>query len=827
MVNLAIHELNRYQSRVRSGDLPLKEAQKESLEFLRRLRYGPEMKDYFWVNDLEGNMVMHPYRLDLEGKNIIDLQDVNGKYLVREFIKVIQSQGEGFVDYMWQWKDDPYKIVPKLSYVKKFEPWNWVIGTGIYIEDVNEQISSLMRKLTYMSLGILVIAGGLLVFVIRAAISFDSKRVEALRSLSESQERFRRLAEDAPFGISIMRGNGKFEYFNSRFTEIFGYTLEDLPDKDTWFLKAYPDSEYREKVKKAWARDRRAQEAQREIRERIFKVRCKDGQDKMISFRYVMLGADRHLLTYEDVTEKLEAEERLKKSEAKFRELYERATRAEHLYRSLLESSADAVVIYDLEGRVVYLSPAFEEIFGWSFEELKGKRVPFLPESEREMTMKLIREILEEGRTFHGFETKRLTKDGRVLDVSISASRYLDSKGKVAGMFVQIRDISERKRLQVQLQQAQKMEAIGTLAGGIAHDFNNLLMGIQGNISMMLIETDPQHPWYKRLRAIEDQIQSGAKLTGQLLGYARKGKYEVKPIDFNEVVRETAETFGRTKKEIEIHMDLAQDLLPIEGDRSQLEQVLFNLYVNAWQAMPSGGELFIATRNITHEDMGGRLYKPKKGSYVLLTVRDTGVGMDKEIQDRIFEPFFTTKEMGHGTGLGLASAYGIVKGHGGYIDVESEKGKGSTFKIYLPASKRPLEKKSMVSSVLKGGKGTVLLVDDEDHIIQIGKDLLTAMGYEVFVASSGPEAIESYKQNRDKIDLVILDMIMPKVTGKEVYQRLKEIDPDVKVLLSSGYSLDGEAQEILDQGCDGFIQKPYRMKELMKAIERILWPSER
>ena len=822
MVNMAIHELERLNFQVIRGECSIQDAQEKAKEFLRRIRYGADRKDYFWINDTSGRMVMHPYRLDLEGKNVIDLTDPNGKHLVREFIKVVESKGEGFVDYMWQWKDDPYRLEPKLSFVKRFEPWNWIIGTGIYVDDVMAEISSMSRKLFFICVGVLAIVTVLLAFVIVEGISFEKKRLEALNSLHESQERFRRLAEDAPFAISIMKGDGTFEYVNQRFTEIFGYTLEDVPDKETWFQKAYPDPGYREEVRNAWKKDKASHPMQNQIKERIFQVTCKDGTRKLIRFRYVALQNDRHLLTYEDVTEMIRAEEKLKESEARYKELYEKAQRAQQLYKSLLESSVDAVVIYDLEGRVVYLNPAFEKIFGWRLEELKGKRIPFVPESEQVATHAKISEIIEKGFPCQEFETKRMTKDGRVLDVSISASLYKDHTGKPAGMLVQLRDITERKRLQTQLQQAQKMEAIGTLAGGIAHDFNNLLMGIQGTISVMLLEIDPQHPWYKKLQVIEEQIQSGAKLTGQLLGYARRGKYEVKPIDVNEVVRETAETFGRTKKEIEIHLDLAPDLLPVEGDRAQLEQVLFNLYINAWQAMTSGGDLYIATRNISHEELGGRVYKPKRGNYVMISVRDTGVGMDKEIQERIFEPFFTTKEMGHGTGLGLASAYGIVKGHGGYIDVESEKGKGSTFKIYLPASKRSLDHSPIASSIIRKGKGTVLLVDDEEHIVKVGKDLLSALGYEVMVARSGEEALEIYRKNSDKIDVVLLDMVMPRMGGREVFERLRRLNPQVKVLLSSGYSLEGEAQEIMNQGCDGFIQKPYRAKDLMKALEKVL-----
>jgi CheY-like chemotaxis protein len=250
--------------------------------------------------------------------------------------------------------------------------------------------------------------------------------------------------------------------------------------------------------------------------------------------------------------------------------------------------------------------------------------------------------------------------------------------------------------------------------------------------------------------------------------------------------------------------------------------VLLNLFVNAGDAMSGGGNLILKTMNTTHNDMKGKLYDPKPGNYVLLTVTDTGIGMDKETMERIFDPFYTTKEMGRGTGLGLASAYGIVKGHGGYIEVDSKKGQGATFRIYLPATGKEVQKPVKTADQLIKGTGTVLLVDDEEVILEVGKELLEGMGYQVLTAKDGEEAIEVYKKNRGEIDIVLLDMVMPNMGGGEAYDRMKEINPDMKALLSSGFSIDGEASEILERGCNGFIQKPFTMKELSGKITEIM-----
>jgi len=398
----------------------------------------------------------------------------------------------------------------------------------------------------------------------------------------------------------------------------------------------------------------------------------------------------------------------------------------------------------------------------------------------------------------------------------------LDREGKFTGYTHTLKDITEAKRLEAQLQHAQKMEAIDTLAGGIAHDFNNLLTGIQGNVSLLLMNIDSTHAHYDRLKNIEDQAQSGAQLSSHLLGYARKGTYEVQPLNLNQLVEDTSDTFGRTRKDITIHQELAKDLFPVEADRSQIEQVLFNLFVNAADAMLGGGDLILKTMNVTPKAIKAKLYDPKPGDYVLLMVTDTGIGMDEETMARIFDPFFTTKDMGRGTGLGIASSYGIIKSHAGYIEVDSKKGQGSAFSIYLPASEKKVRKTVNRAEQFIRGTGTVLLVDDEKVILEVGKELLKAMGYSVLIAKHGKEAVEVYRKNQDDIDIVVLDMIMPDMGGGEAYDRMKEINPNVKVLLSSGFSIDGQATEILDRGCDAFIQKPFTMKELSGKIREVL-----
>ena len=525
-----------------------------------------------------------------------------------------------------------------------------------------------------------------------------------------------------------------------------------------------------------------------------------------------------HKPTYEELEQRVKELEK----EARERQRAEEALReSEKKYRMVLEACPDPIVAYNVEGAVIYLNPAFTHVFGWAPEELLGKKIDYVPEENWPETQMMIDKVLA-GESFSGIKSCRYSKQRKILDVSISVATYLDRNGVPIGSVHTLRDITERKRLEAQLQQAAKMEAIGTLAGGIAHDFNNLLMGIQGNVSLMLMDMDSTHPYYERLKNIEKQIQSGARLTSHILGYARKGRYEIKPLDLNQLVEETSDTFGRAKKEIVIHRGLAEDLFAIEADQAQIEKVLFNLFVNAADAMSGGGDLILKTMNTTHNDMKGELYDPKPGDYVLLTVTDTGIGMDKKTMQRIFDPFFTTKEMGRGTGLGLASAYGIIKGHGGYIDVESKKGRGTTFSIFFPASEKRGRIAVKAAEQFIKGTGTILLVDDEEVILEVGQELLEAMGYRVLIAKDGKGAIEVYKRNRDDIDIVLLDMVMPNMGGGEAYDRMKEINPDIKVLLSSGYGINGQATEILERGCDGFIQKPFSVMDLSQKLRQIL-----
>jgi two-component system cell cycle sensor histidine kinase/response regulator CckA len=424
-------------------------------------------------------------------------------------------------------------------------------------------------------------------------------------------------------------------------------------------------------------------------------------------------------------------------------------------------------------------------------------------------------------------EQEKVKSANRLLEKIVSKrTEQLLNKNRELSEEIEERKRAEKGRaeLESKLQEAQKMEALGKLAGGIAHDFNNLLMGIQGNTSLMLLKMVPDHPHFERLRNTEQYVLKGSELTRQLLGFARGGKYEVKPTDLNTLIKECSGLFGRTKKEISIRLNFECELWTVSIDRGQIEQVLLNLFVNAWHAMPGGGNLDIETKNVILE---GRNVKgpecAKPGKYVKTSVTDKGIGMDQKTIKRIFDPFFTTKEMSRGTGMGLASAYGIIQNHNGFFEVESEVGRGSVFSFFLPAVDGSASKDEACDHTeLLDGEETIMVVEDEEMIADVASEMLKNLGYTVLTARSGQEALELYEKQDAPIDLVILDLIMPGMSGSRTFDLLREMNPHIKVLLSSGYSLSGEASNIMERGCAGFVQKPYDIYQLSKKVKEIL-----
>jgi PAS domain S-box-containing protein len=642
------------------------------------------------------------------------------------------------------------------------------------------------------------------------------ERRRAEENLRKSEERFREMAEHIREAFWLYDWEKrKVIYISPAYEVIWGRSIEDLyKHDDEWDESVHPDDlEY--------ARDsfeRIIQTGGGEQRE--YRIVHPDGSVRWVSDRgFAIKNKAGQVVRIagiaEDITDRKQSEVALRESEERFREL--------------AELMPETVFEVDLEGKLTFVNRNAFNNFGYTQQDLKKglKNFDMIIPKDRERAQDNVTKILT-GEKSGINEYTALRKDGSIFPVMIHSAPIF-KEGKPVGLRGFMVDITDRKKaeeerrkLEVQFLQAQRFEALGTLAGGIAHDFNNLLMNIQGNTSLMLFEIEGTHPFFEPLKKIEKQVKSGAQLTRQMLGYARKGKFNVKSVDLNQIVDESADTFGRTRKEITIYREFDNNLFPVEADQGQIEQVLLNLYVNAADAMPGGGKLILKTKNETHLNIKSNHYDPRPGKYVQLTITDSGTGIDNQTLERIFDPFFTTKGMGRGTGLGLASVYGIIKSHDGYIDVTSEKGHGTTFTIFLPASEKDVEGTADTAAKLIKGSGTLLVVDDEELVLKVGVNMLEKLGYTVLGAKNGTEAVDIFKANKDKIQMVILDIIMPDMGGGEVYDKIKAINPEVKVLLSSGYSVDGQAIELLERGCDGFMQKPFTMEELSGKITQIM-----
>ncbi len=498
-------------------------------------------------------------------------------------------------------------------------------------------------------------------------------------------------------------------------------------------------------------------------------------------------------------------------------------------YKELLENVDDAVYILDRKGNVLEANEAAYSQLGYKPEQFfELNLTDIIPADDAALIInQLGKNIEQQPPQKITVETSHAKIDGDPIPVEIH-SRAISYRGRNVILNV-ARDITarkevekEKKHLESQLIHSQKMEAVGTLAGGIAHDFNNLLMGIQGYASLMRLQSSPEDPNDEYIQGIENAVMNAANLTNQLLGFARKGKYTLKQTSLNTIVENSTKMFTRTHKEIVTHKKLQNDLWSVKVDPGQIEQVLINLYLNAWHAMPDGGDIYIQTENIYLRDEYCKPFEVPQGNYVKVSVTDTGVGIDPKFIERIFEPFFTTKDVGKGTGLGLASAYGIIKNHNGIIRVYSEINHGTTFNIYLPASDLEEVKDVEIRTEMVKGNEAILLVDDEEGTIQVEKLMLRELGYQVFPALSGKEAVELYKEKMVDLDLVALDMIMPEMNGKDTYDALKKINPEVKVLLVSGYSLNKQIEELMDKGCNGFIQKPFDIVQLSQKLRKVL-----
>lgn len=488
-----------------------------------------------------------------------------------------------------------------------------------------------------------------------------------------------------------------------------------------------------------------------------------------------------------------------------------------HFLQQIIESAPVGITIVNRAGFFTHLNPQFLTEYGYAPDDLMGRHysVIYAAEADRQG---VLTELRERGEVLsHRVLLKH--KDGRTVPTRISIRKLWGADGELLGSVAMGRNIAEEVSLQRQLEQAQRLEAVANLAGGLAHNFNNLLMTIRGLTILMLSRIAPGHPFFQDLKNIEQQVRAGQEITRNLLTFAWGTPYQMQPLNLQDLVKSTTDVFARTHRDLTVKVNLPADLPPVEANPGQIQQVLMNLLINAWQAMPHGGEIVITGGPVNLEQWQDPAWEVKGGPFVSLSVADRGVGMDEETLSHLFEPFFTTKGPEQGTGLGLASAYRIVRNHGGAIQVKSAKGQGATFTVLLPVSPLPAEAPPLEEGRLVLGEGTILVVDDEPLLLRVTARLLEKLGYRVWEANSGEKALEIFKEQGPQIDLVLLDLVMPGLNGIKTLECLRALDPKARVLLLSGY--EDCLGEKLPQEV-GFLSKPYSLELLSQKVAAAL-----
>jgi PAS domain S-box-containing protein len=623
------------------------------------------------------------------------------------------------------------------------------------------------------------------------------------------------LAHHIQDGLAIVDG-GRIVFVNDRACEILGHNRDELTGLTLNDLAA---PEEKGRVRQVFAAAGEAREPLVEVE--LWSVR-KDGTRRFLHTRTSVVYRDgeevsRYTL-FIDITERKQLEDASRSSQRELQQLFEHSLTG--FFRT------------DFSGRIIMVNPSILEIMGYpNMEAMNEVGLPniYAERFERDRLMELVR-----NGPVDKFETQVIRADGRVIDIILNIYPIFDDEGKVLHLEGNLIDVTERKQMEEQLRQAEKMQAIGQLAGGIAHDFNNQLAGVLGFTELLRDEV-PDNPNVATFTdGIVQAVNRSFDLTSKLLAFSRKGKYLSVPVDMHRIAFEVVDLLKRTiDKNIAIRQRLAAHPSTTLGDPTQLQNALLNLALNARDAMPDGGELTIATDVVGVDEARRRRLRlsADPGRYLQVSVTDSGSGMDEETQRRIFEPFFTTKAPGKGTGMGLAAVYGTARGHGGAVTVSSEVGQGSVFSLFLPSVESAVPEEPGYGDARRLPHGQesahVLLVDDEETICAVATRMLEKLGCSVTVCRNGAEAVDLYRQLWRSVDLVILDMVMPVMGGREAFLAMREINPEVVAILTSGYSIEGAAQEIMNEGVKVFIQKPYSAARLARTLADLLGPHRR
>ncbi len=855
VLDTAFSSLEILYNKSRNGIISEKTAQKQALEYLENIRYDSGI-GYIWVNDTLRpipRMVMHPEIPSLNGK-ILDDPTYNCAFgtdlnLFSAFRNVCENEGEGFVEYMWP-KPLPDGSIgdeqPKLSYVRMFQPWQWVVGTGLYIDDIqasaDNRLEVVKNELQEALMRLRINSSGY-VFI------FNGNQEFITHPLLNSQNEIN--IENPDTGTLILgdliqaskNGENKLEYHWNRpgydqnrfiYPKIAYLTHFEPLD---WYIAAsyYIDDVQRPAV---------------ELRSRILLISSlvlliaiwgAFLLSKHITRPLKQLASDANRIRREGMIGQSIIESGPTETVELGHVLNEMLTSLQATETSLLESRedlritlnsiGDAVIATDEHSNVTRMNPEAEKITGWQFENAKGKpigNILILMDQHTRESLKSPSDVVLAKREITSFTEPVIlsAKDGRECIIADSAAPIINPDGNLIGAVIVFRDITDQLEAEKQLHQRQKMDSIGQLAGGIAHDFNNMLAGILGFAELLGMEVKNRPDLHKMADGISKSAVRASELVGKLLAFARENPAIYEEFDFHECLDDALVLLQRSlDRSIELKIDKRATLSYIKGDVAEIENVILNLGINARDAMPNGGTLTFETENVFLDPVfcNASQFSIESGEYLLVKCTDTGTGIPAKLLDSIFEPYFTTKEVGKGSGLGLAAVFGTIHAHQGEISVYSEVGHGTTFHCYLPVTESEQKKSSSKSlDQVYYGEGGILVIDDEVLVRRMAHSVLTTLGYSVYLATDGLEGVKLYKEVKDKVEVVILDMIMPNMAGEVCFHELRKINPEAKIIVSSGFAQNEAIDRLLNDGAVGYIKKPYTLRSISKLLHEVL-----